>query len=500
MSDTLLGLLDNSASARALAHARRTEFEFFMRKAAPELGIDLEDNWHLSAMYELANLIAEGDLPRGMVNVPPRALKSVIFSEVLPAWLLGREPSTKIICVSYNQGLAEDFARRTRKIMRAPWYRELFPRTRLAATKLTDLVTTAGGFRRATSVDGAITGIGADLIIVDDPLKADDAESETRRTSTNNWIQSSLMSRFNVRRTGQMLIVAQRLHQDDVCGMLLEGGGWKVLSIPAIATEPRTYNIGRGRVYHRPEGELLHPARESLDDLIQLRTDLRSRRFEAQYQQQPTPPDGTIFKRLWLRYYDGPYIKQPGDRIIQSWDMAAKPGDSNDCSVCITAVVRRAQIVVIDVFKARLSFPDLKKRVIALALEYKPQKLLIEDASAGIQMIQTLHTEQPSGMVLPITIKPDKDKVTRADRAAARVENGSLFLPVHAPWLDGLVNEMMAFPAGRHDDQVDALSQLLIYTEGSQTVRFAPEALNQTTDGAPDLMHEEIDKDIKVDF
>lgn len=127
MSDTLLGLLDNSASARALAHARRTEFEFFMRKAAPELGIDLEDNWHLSAMYELANLIAEGDLPRGMVNVPPRALKSVIFSEVLPAWLLGREPSTKIICVSYNQGLAEDFARRTRKIMRAPWYRELFP-------------------------------------------------------------------------------------------------------------------------------------------------------------------------------------------------------------------------------------------------------------------------------------------------------------------------------------------------------------------------------------
>lgn len=308
------------------------------------------------------------------------------------------------------------------------------------------------------------------------------------------------MSRFNVRRTGQMLIVAQRLHQDDVCGMLLEGGGWKVLSIPAIATEPRTYNIGRGRVYHRPEGELLHPARESLDDLIQLRTDLRSRRFEAQYQQQPTPPDGTIFKRLWLRYYDGPYIKQPGDRIIQSWDMAAKPGDSNDCSVCITAVVRRAQIVVIDVFKARLSFPDLKKRVIALALEYKPQKLLIEDASAGIQMIQTLHTEQPSGMVLPITIKPDKDKVTRADRAAARVENGSLFLPVHAPWLDGLVNEMMAFPAGRHDDQVDALSQLLIYTEGSQTVRFAPEALNQTTDGAPDLMHEEIDKDIKVDF
>lgn len=490
----VLPQLPVSAKAKALAHARRTEFEFFMRKATLELGIDLEDNWHLSAMYELANRIAEGDLRRGMVNVPPRALKSVIFSEVLPAWMLGRDPGAKIICVSYNQGLAEDFARRTRKIMRTAWYRELFPRTRLAANTLTDLVTTAGGFRRATSVDGAITGVGADLIIVDDPLKADDAESETRRTSTNSWIQSSLMSRFNDRRTGQMLIVAQRLHQDDVCGMLLESGGWEVLTIPAIATEAQIYNIGRGRLYHRPEGELLHPVRESRAELDQLRADLGSRRFEAQYQQQPTPPDGAIFKRSWLRYYDGPYIKQPGDRIIQSWDMAAKPGDSNDCSVCITAVVRRAQVIIIDVFKGRLSFPDLKKRVIALAREHRPYRLLIEDASAGIQMIQTLHTEQPPGMALPIAIKVDKDKITRADRAAARVENGSLLLPAQSHWLDGLVNEMMAFPAGRHDDQVDALSQLLIFTEAGGTIRFAPEALNQNTEGPPDLMHEVISR------
>ena len=247
-------------------------------------------------------------------------------------------------------------------------------------------------------------------------------------------------------------------------------------------------------MYRRAEGELLHPVRESLAELNQLRADLGSRRFEAQYQQQPTPPDGAIFKRSWLRYYDGPYIKQPGDRVIQSWDMAAKPGDSNDCSVCITAVVRRSQVIVIDVFKGRLSFPDLKKRVIALAREYKPYRLLIEDASAGIQMIQTLQTEQPSGVTLPIAIKADKDKVTRADRAAARVENGSLLLPAQAHWLDSLVNEMMAFPAGRHDDQVDALSQLLIYTEAGGTVRFAPEALNQNTEGPPDLMHEVISR------
>lgn len=479
-------------AANALAHARRTEFEFFMLRAAHELGIDLEGNWHLSAMYEWANRIAEGDLGRGMVNVPPRALKSVIFSEVLPAWLLGRDPGCKIICVSYNQGLAEDFARRTRKIMLAAWYKELFPRTRLAATPLHDLVTTAGGFRRATSVDGAITGIGADIIIVDDPLKADDAESETRRASTNAWIQSSLMSRFNDRRTGQMLIVAQRLHQDDVCGMLLEAGGWELLSIPAIATEPLTYDIGRGRQYHRPEGELLHPVRETLAQLNQLRADLGSRRFEAQYQQQPTPPDGAIFKRAWLRYLDGLYVKQPGDRIIQSWDMAAKPGDSNDCSVCITAVVRRSQVIVIDVFRGRLSFPDLKKKVIALARDYKPLKLLIEDASAGIQMIQTLQTEQPAGVPLPIAIKPEKDKITRADRAAARVENGSLLLPSHAPWLDGLVNEMMAFPAGRHDDQVDALAHLLIHTEAGLMPRFAPEITFTAGTLEPDLMHQMI--------
>lgn len=481
MSAVLPGLPGSVNLQGALAWARRTDFGMFAVKALREIVPDLEDNWHHHALYKIGDDIAQGDARRVMVNIAPRSLKSVIFSTVLPAFLLGQDPSCKIICVSYSQSLADLLAAGTRKIMRTGWYRELFPNTRFEKSSLENLTTTEGGIRKATSVHGSVTGFGADVIIIDDPIKADDVYSEARRTATNDWIQSTLLTRLNNRRTGRILVVAQRLHEDDVCGMLLESGGWAVVSMPAVATEPQRFDLGHGRYHERAVGDLLHPARLPLAELEQIRAEIGSRNMEAQYQQQPTPADGAMFKRSWLKAFDGPYVKQPGDRIIQSWDMANKTGDGNDWSVCITAVERRSQVIILDVFRDRLAFPDLKKKVVALALEHKPFKLLIEDAAAGTQMIQVLQAEQPAGVRLPIAIKPEKDKISRADRAAARVEAGALLLPAKAPWLDAFVNELMAFP-GRHDDQVDALVQLLIYTEQNRLPRgLASPAVSKTT-------------------
>ena len=475
--------------AAAVRHACRTEFEFFARRALADVLPEFIDNWHVSALCNVGSRIAEGELMRGIVNVPPRGLKSVILSEILPAYLLGRNPAAKIICVSYSQDVAEQFAVKTRRIMQADWYRRLFPDTRLESAALANLRTTAGGHRMSTSVGGAVTGFGADHIILDDPVKADDANSETVRKGANSWIRSTLMSRFNDRRTGQMLVVVQRLHQDDVVGMLQESGDWEVLSIPLIAPQDQTYDLGRGRTYHRRAGELLHAVRDTPATVEETRRASGSRNFEAQYQQEPTPPDGSVFKRKWLRDYPAPYIHQRGDRIIQSWDMANKTGPGNDWSVCVTAAVRRSEVIVIDVFRDRLAFPPLKKKVIALALEYSPEKLLIEDAAAGTQMIQTLQADQPRGVPLPIPIKTDKDKYSRADRAAARVESGALLLPDRAPWREAFVGELLGFPSARHDDQVDALVQLLIHTEAGRPPRLDPEML-AGLQKEPDLMNE----------
>ena len=474
---------------RVLAHARRTSFDFFAMKALTELLPDLEENWHLNALYAVGDAIAQGDQRRVIINIPPRSLKSVIFSSILPAFLLGLDPTCKIICVSYSRDLAEALAADTRKIMRTRWYRALFPGTRLARAALNHLATTRGGDRRATSIHGSITGFGADVIIIDDPLKADDAYSEAVRTGTNDWIRSSLMTRLNNRRTGRIVMVAQRLHEDDACGMLMEGGGWTVVSMPAVATEDQRFHIGHGRYHDRKVGDLLHVDRLPLSELAQLRAEMGSRNVEAQYQQQPTPADGQIFKRAWLTPMDEPYVPKAGDKVIQSWDMANKTGSNNDWSVCITAVVRRSQVIVIDVLRARLAFPELKKRVIAKARERRLYKLLIEDAAAGTQMIQTLQAEQPSGMPLPIAIKAERDKLVRADRAAARVEAGALLLPAVAPWLDTLINELLSFP-GKHDDQVDALSQLLIYTEENRMAR--PVMVPIVGERDSELMHEHL--------
>lgn len=204
----------------------RTFLAVFLRRVFAELhpGAAFHDNFHIHVIMEELEALRHGRNRKLAVAMPPRSLKSIIISVAFVAWLLGHDPKLKIICVSYGQELADKLASDCRQIMQTGWYQRLFPGTRLRQGRqsLANFETTAGGGRFSTSVGGTLTGFGADWTILDDPMKPSEALSDTERTTTNNWIQHTLFTRLNDKRTGRIIIVMQRLHEDDVIGNLLE--------------------------------------------------------------------------------------------------------------------------------------------------------------------------------------------------------------------------------------------------------------------------------------
>ncbi|MEO7826210.1 MAG: phage terminase large subunit, partial [Allosphingosinicella sp.] len=327
---------------------------------------------------------------------------------------------------------------------------------------------TRGGGRLATSIGGTLTGRGGDIIIIDDPLKPDEAMSETTRNSVNEWFHSTLASRLNDKKRGSILTVMQRLHQFDLAGMLLESGEWEELSIPAIAVEEASIPLTRGRTYHRRTGTPLHAAREPIEELLRIKKTIGSVLFAAQYQQQPVPAEGNMVRAEWLLASDTAQAREGGGQIVQSWDTATKEGLLNDWSVCITALVRRQQVFLLDVWRRKVEFPALRKAAIALARDHRASVILIEDQASGTQLLQSLRNEQPRGVPIPIARKPEGDKKSRLAGVSAMIEAGRLLLPVEAPWLGEFRYELLAFPSSRHDDQVDALSQLLAWADRQQ--------------------------------
>ena len=287
-------------------------------------------------------------------------------SVVYVAWLLGHQPGHRIIVVSYSNELAAELHRQFRMLIDAPWYRALFPAFRIAKDSGAELVTTVGGSRYATSVGGTLTGRGADLIIIDDPLKAEEAASEFARKRVIDWYAGSLVSRLNDKERGSIVVVMQRLHENDLAGHLLEQGGWEHLNLPAIATEDCDIPSGNGKFVRRRAGDVLHPERESKDALERIRSEVGGLMFSAQYQQQPIPMEGNLVRRDWFRTYDVLPISE-FSRIVQSWDIAMMTGDKNDYSVCTTWQIVKHDYYLIDIFRGRLQYPDLRRKVIELA-------------------------------------------------------------------------------------------------------------------------------------
>jgi predicted phage terminase large subunit-like protein len=346
-------------------------------------------------------------------------------------------------------------------VVHSPWYQRGFPGMRILRSTEGELLTTKRGFRKSTSVSGTLTGLGGDLIIIDDPQKPADAQSDARRSSVNQWVTNILMSRLDNKQTSAVIVVMQRVHMDDLSGYLIgSSDDWTVLSLPAIAEEEASIPIGPNKFYHRQIGEALHPAHESIETLQKLRQTLGPDVFAAQNQQMPVPAGGAMIKRSWLRYYD----QVPTTEYIQSWDTVAKDGAQNDWSVCTTWLVADDNYYLLDLVRDRFEYPLLRQTAIELARRFRPREILIEDASTGIALAQELR-ERGDFFVNPI--KVERDKRGRLYVQQGKFAAGRVWFPKNAPFLAALEQELLTFPQGRTDDQVDSISQALAYDGSS---------------------------------
>jgi predicted phage terminase large subunit-like protein len=423
-------------------------------------------NWHLEVIAARLQDCLADRIKRLIINLPPRHLKSLFASIALPAFWLGHRPNAAIIAVTYGQALSEKFARDCRTVMTSPWHQALFS-TRLANPRasLQELTTTTGGFRLATSIGGVLTGRGADLIIIDDPLKPDEAMSETQRRNVNEWFDGALYSRLNDKAGGVIVVIMQRLHEDDLVGHLLRQEGWTVLSFPAIAEVDETHvveTIFGQRVYRRSVGEALHPAWESLATLGTIRETIGTYNFAGQYQQSPAPTGGGMVRAEWFPRYDPDALDRTFEQVIQSWDTANKPSELADYSVCTTWGLKGSHFYLLNVIRKKFAYPDLKRAVREQHRLFNAATVLIEDKASGTQLIQDLVEE---GLSCVRGVKPDGDKIMRLHAQTATIENGFVHLPTSAPWLADYLHELTVFPNGRHDDQVDSTAQALAWTK-----------------------------------
>src|SRR5262249_16947377 len=296
-----------------------------------------------------------------------------------------------------------------------------------------------------------------EVLIIDDPIKANDAYSQVALAGANDWFRTTALSRLDDHQNCLILVTMQRLHVDDLSGTLIERG-WPCLAIPAIAPEPADYPIGENEIYHRSAGELLQPDRDSLEMLEELKRQLGSHIFAAQYQQNPTPPDGNMIKAAWLRRYPGAPDRSKFRRVVLACDPAGKPGINNDyTAMCVIGADQQA-VHLLDVVRGHWSVLEMRDIILASAKYFKPDLVIVEDTSAGMSLIPFLR-EYPSINV--VGRRPKDDKETRMARQQGRFEAGRILLPHEAPWLPEFENELLAFPYGRYDDQVDALLLVL---------------------------------------
>ncbi len=407
---------------------------------------------HIRLIADKLEAVERGEIRRLMLFLPPRHGKSLLSTQFLPAWYLGRHPDRFVISASYGQDLADDFGRKVRNLIADPLHVALFPECRLAgdSASMRRFNLTAGGSYYAVGRGGPITGRGAHLLLVDDPLKdADEARSETIRRGLHEWYASVAYTRLQP--GAAVVLIQTRWHEGDLAGWLLREHsqeGWEVVSLPAVAEWDEGF---------RREGEALWQEQFPLPLLEQIRQAIGSAAWTSLYQQRPAAAEGAVFRREWWQRYSVPPVFK---RIVQSVDTAFKRGAENDYSVCTTWGVAEHGYYLISLWRGRVEFPELKRVLNLLAEQWRPNVILVEDAASGQSLIQELRADT----TLPVRpIKVDSDKVARAQAVTPLIEAGRVFLPDSAPWLQDYLDELSAFPAGVHDDAVDSTTQALNY-------------------------------------
>lgn len=382
---------------------------------------------------------------------------------MFPAYALGRNPDLSIIATSYSADLASRMNRDVQRIIESEEYRAIFPGVHLPGKnssqfRTSDFFEVEGhrGSYRSAGVGGGITGMGGNILLLDDVLKdRASADSPTIRQTVWDWYTSTLYTRLAP--GGGIIIINTRWHMDDLSGRLLaaeaagDGDKWQVINFPAIAEQDEP---------HRKAGEALDPARYSLEQLQKIKAAIGSRDWEALYQQHPTPDGGAVFREEWFRRWKPTDIPNRFEVVAMSWDMTFKSSDSSDYVVGQVWGKQGAQFFLLDQVRGRWSFTETVEQFMKLSEKWPhASRKYIEDKANGPAVIDTLK-RKISGI---IPVEPDGSKTARAYAVTPLLEAGNVLLPPPGmySWTDDLISELLQFPAGAHDDQVDALTQAL---------------------------------------
>jgi len=412
--------------------------------------------------------VADKKSPRLMLFMPPRHGKSTIASVEFPAWHLGAHPSHELISCSYSGSLAMTFSRKVRQRLRDPAYKSVFKDARLDpdSQSAEAWLTTKGGGYVAAGVGGGITGKGAHILLIDDPIKnREDAESQNNRESTYDWYTSTAYTRLAP--GGGVLVILTRWHDDDLAGRLLrastEGGDeWEVVRYPAIAGEDEEF---------RSKGEALHVERYDINALNRIQRAVGPRDWSALYQQNPVADDGDYFTRDMIQYYEPDDIDLDRMRFYSAWDLAIGKKDRNDYSVGLTVGVDEDDnLFVVDVDRGRYDGFELVERILDLYELWKPSIIGIEKGHIEMALGPFLEKRVRERGLYEAYFKDLKtgrrDKEARARAIQGRMQQGMVYLPRNEVFTGPLVAELLRFPNGVHDDQVDALAWIgLMMTE-----------------------------------
>lgn len=469
-------LLGDGDERKALAAIDRRSLRHFVEDAWPYAvpGAAFEYNWHVGAISEHLEALYRLQISNLLINVPPRFGKSIICSVMFPAWLWLQDPRLRMLYSSYSQTLSTRDSLMTRKLIESRWYQERWGERFYIAKDQNEKMRFENnyrGYRLATAVGGSNTGEGGDIIVCDDPHNVQDVESDITREGVVRWWNEVMSTRGNDPRTARRLVIAQRAHFDDLSQDILSKGDYVHLnlamefeagvfiSIPATVKfwKPRTVDM------RKEEGEPLWKSRYGLEWIVGQKVRMGPYAYAAQMQQRPSPRSGGMFKRDKVQFYTLPPALLLEKKIhdkVWSWDCSFKDLDDSDYVVGQCWIRILGDFFLLHQVRDRMAFGATKKMIRACSAKFPTiTRILVEDKANGTAIIDDLKHTIP-GMY---PVEPEGGKEARASVVEPLWESGNIYLPQTAPWVEDFIQECAEFPKSTHDDQVDAMSQAIVY-------------------------------------
>ena len=473
----------------ALNEACRLSFDTFAMRAFAAVEGDAaayEWNWHIGCIAEHLEAVYNGEIRKLIINVPPRTLKSYLVTMAFPAWVLGKEAHSKFIMTSYSADLAKDQVTNCNHIMQTDWYKECFPNTIIDPThnQKNDFKTLQRGRYYGTGILGTITGKGADYVLVDDPVKPDEALSDTVRTGTNAAIRNTLFTRFNDSRVGKFIMIMQRLHEDDPTGHLMQDEGYTLLKLPAQAvSRPVLVTLGE-KYWAMRKGELLFPKRLTQAVLDEKRADMYDYNYVGQFLQEPVPLGGGEFIDTWVQYYERNHIRIKEMNIYILCDPAGgeelqkkKKKKSDYSTFMVIGKHTDNNYYVLDMVRDRLNPTERVNKLFELhrtwnGLAGKPAKVGYEKYGMMSDTHYITEKQKTEGYRFPLHILGGlMGKEERIRRMIPDLQGGRWYLPSSLMYTDHqgrtmdlvrelIKSEMATFPRARYDDMLDAITRI----------------------------------------